>query len=731
MNLKNLYRLEVWLLIFMAVLIMLSVTSHTEHSPHWTVLVVAGILAVFLVARPKIIGFSLIFIVFAAGLLSLGFDPIGDRLLDFAVVLSAEFWEWTRNPNNAGPSLVWIFSSASVFLIVSLQFFLILKAGNIVPLIVLGVIIYTLLWMYRFPDTELGLLLFLMLAFSAASFLYIRKHSKLDRIWYKTGIISLGLISALGVLILPWDLEPLEVEGGLNIFNNRYTAERLEPGKVGDAIPLSSTERITGYSPGGELGGSLTRSAETVLEIKLLEGSLPSSLYLRGQARDYYTGSSWKNKEAEPVDDLDAAFSCVHNYDSGLKVQVSYLKPEEDLFGLFPSTELEIVECNGNDDQENQGYQADSFGNIKADHSDFKGDYILSGKEITDLDLQNIEPKSELEKDSDQLLAFLQVPGELPERVEELAREIVVDADEELEKANQIMGYLRQFPYSRGTPNLPPGDDFVDHFLFEQQEGYCTYYASAMVILLRLNDIPARYVEGYRADLYILEDYMHSHPEDPVMQQAPRSMEVRRSNAHAWVETFLQGYGWVAFEPTSPYRIPADSNGEDREDDGDEETAAAALEDDEQPAGGAGAGNLYLRALLAVGLLLAGFLSRAFFKLSRSGHPEILYYRLIKVRTAFKHLPAPGETPGSVLDQFKIEFPEYLRQFEILKEQYQISFYAGKNKKMKPLSRELAALPLWAALSYRKNLSFLHYARGWLKLFLSITLPQFRAGGTA
>ncbi len=731
MDLKKIYRLEVWLLIFMAVLIMLSVTSHTEHRPHWIVWVAAGILAIFLVARPKIIGFSLLFIVVAAGLLALGFDPIGDRLLDFAVTLSAEFWAWIRNPNNAGPSLVWIFSSTSVFLMVSLQFSLISRGGNIIPLIVLGVIIYASLWIHRFPDAELGLLLFLMLAFPAASFLYIRKHSKLDRVWYKAGIMSLGLISALGVLILPWDLEPLEVEGGLNLFNNRYNAERLEPGEEGNVIPLSSPERITGYSPGGELGGSLTGSAETVLEIELLEGSLPSSLYLRGQARDYYTGSSWEKKEAEPLDDLDAAFSYVHNYDRSLKVQVSYLEPEKDLFGLFPSTELAIVEYNGNDDQENRDYQVDSFGNTKALHSDFKGDYILSGKEITDLDLQRIEPKSELEKDPDQLLAFLQVPDELPARVEELAREIVADADEEFEKANLIRDYLRQFPYSRETPNLPPGDDFVDHFLFEQQEGYCTYYASAMVILLRLNDIPARYVEGYRADLYILDDYMHSHPEDPVMQQTPRSMEIRRSNAHAWVETFLQGYGWVAFEPTSPYRIPADSNGEDREDDGNEVTAAAAMEDDELPAGGTGAVNLYLSVLLAAGLLLAGFLSRAFFKLSRSGHPEILYYRLIKVRTAFKYLPGPGETPGSVLEQFKIEFPEYMREFETLKEQYQISFYAGKNKKMKPLSPELAVLPLRAALSYRKNLSFFDYARGWLKLFLSITFPQFRASGAA
>jgi hypothetical protein len=73
----------------------------------------------------------------------------------------------------------------------------------------------------------------------------------------------------------------------------------------------------------------------------------------------------------------------------------------------------------------------------------------------------------------------------------------------------------------------------VDYFLFERQEGYCDYYASAMVVMLRSVGVPARYVRGYSESTRD-EGVFHLLDED----------------GHAWPEVFFPDYGWVEFEPT-------------------------------------------------------------------------------------------------------------------------------------------------------------------------------------
>ena len=88
------------------------------------------------------------------------------------------------------------------------------------------------------------------------------------------------------------------------------------------------------------------------------------------------------------------------------------------------------------------------------------------------------------------------------------------------------------------------GEDFVSWFLLESKEGYCSYFASAMTVMCRIAGVPARYVEGY----YI----------SPVNGEAI----VTGKNAHAWVEVYLNGIGWTAFDPTAR-AVGIDENRED------------------------------------------------------------------------------------------------------------------------------------------------------------------------
>lgn len=90
------------------------------------------------------------------------------------------------------------------------------------------------------------------------------------------------------------------------------------------------------------------------------------------------------------------------------------------------------------------------------------------------------------------------------------------------------------------------GDHPLEDFLFRYKSGHCEYFASAMVLLLRSQGIPARLVTGFLGGEYNrLEGYY----------------VVRQVNAHAWVEAWIEGEGWRTFDATPPDGRPG-SGGE-------------------------------------------------------------------------------------------------------------------------------------------------------------------------
>ncbi len=99
--------------------------------------------------------------------------------------------------------------------------------------------------------------------------------------------------------------------------------------------------------------------------------------------------------------------------------------------------------------------------------------------------------------------AYLQLPASLPQRVRDLARRIAAGAATPYDKAVRIQDYLRQsYPYDLKTPPPPGGRDAVDYFLFDAPGGFCTYYASAMAVMLRSQGVAARVATGYATGSY-------------------------------------------------------------------------------------------------------------------------------------------------------------------------------------------------------------------------------------
>jgi transglutaminase-like putative cysteine protease len=151
---------------------------------------------------------------------------------------------------------------------------------------------------------------------------------------------------------------------------------------------------------------------------------------------------------------------------------------------------------------------------------------------------------------------YLQLPVDFPERVPALAEEVVAGQESPYDKAIAIESYLREIPYNEQIQGPAAGQDGVDYFLFEAREGYCDYYASAMVTMLRSVGVPARYVRGYS----------QGSKEEGVYQ-------VLEQDGHAWPEVYFPGFGWVEFEPTAgepvlvrPQAPPDESGGDNDRD---------------------------------------------------------------------------------------------------------------------------------------------------------------------
>ena len=136
---------------------------------------------------------------------------------------------------------------------------------------------------------------------------------------------------------------------------------------------------------------------------------------------------------------------------------------------------------------------------------------------------------------------YLQLPETLPTRVSDLAASITTNSDSLYDKAKAIERYfsLNSFSYNQDLAAIPKDDtDYVDQFLFDTKIGYCDNFSTSMVVLLRSEGIPARWVKGFAPGEIVERD------------NGIPVYEVTNNNAHSWVEAYFPGVGWMTFEPT-------------------------------------------------------------------------------------------------------------------------------------------------------------------------------------
>lgn len=132
---------------------------------------------------------------------------------------------------------------------------------------------------------------------------------------------------------------------------------------------------------------------------------------------------------------------------------------------------------------------------------------------------------------------YLQLPDTVTDRTRALAAEVTQAAQTPYDRAKAIESFLRNTIEYTEDVEFPPSDrDVVDFVLFDTRKGYCEYYASAFIVMARSVNLPTRMVTGF-------------FPAD--RDDDAGGFLYRERNAHAWPEVYLEGFGWVPFEPTA------------------------------------------------------------------------------------------------------------------------------------------------------------------------------------
>jgi len=138
-------------------------------------------------------------------------------------------------------------------------------------------------------------------------------------------------------------------------------------------------------------------------------------------------------------------------------------------------------------------------------------------------------------------------PNEDYDSIRALAKRITANAKTPVDKMIAIRNYFLSkdefdqplFKYSDnpGIPGLPSASK-LNYFLFENRKGYCAYFAGATLFMLRALGIPSRVAAGF-----LTVDRSTKNPGWYWFYQ---------DQAHAWVQVFFPGYGWIDFDTTIP-----------------------------------------------------------------------------------------------------------------------------------------------------------------------------------
>ncbi|QHQ60411.1 hypothetical protein Ana3638_06190 [Anaerocolumna sedimenticola] len=468
------------------------------------------------------------------------------------------------------------------------------RVKSIVSVLLFVLLILSAVYKINIPKISVGIVIFYDLTELAeyCGKLFNRNSNRVNNSIATIYLAPACLIIAILSVSFPSHAEPIQWRGVIDLMHKMEEKGSLLMTQLQYFIDRTGSEftlNFSGYSEEeSELGGDININNVTALKIKTQSKSTAKG-YLVGSINDIYTGRKWERSEAEKeysheeyyydfyellnafareeeagrdltnlvkkksynIEYYDirtrSLFYPLKTFQINFNKSVKYNETYQGAFlydrakGVGTKYEVQYYELNLSSERlqemlrnaKETDYMVSEYAINKAAKDIF--DYNTSGSQFDIIGLKNdlLRRSQEIKKQ------YTLLPENLPDRVRNLSFDLTRGLNNNYDKLKAIEAYLNKLPYTTKINKTPKGEDFVDYFLFEQQKGYCTYFASAMGVLARCLDIPTRYIEGFVVD--------YKNPD------SSNTYKVLSSSAHSWVEAYIEGIGWIPFEPTPLY----------------------------------------------------------------------------------------------------------------------------------------------------------------------------------
>jgi transglutaminase-like putative cysteine protease len=286
------------------------------------------------------------------------------------------------------------------------------------------------------------------------------------------------------------------------------------------------------------LGNSTHLGDSVVFTAKPGGGQLSNGrFYWNGRVYDTYDNGVWETKNQQASNFGGSQAPVAYNWDDRFGVSVTIASQSAVMSTLFypgapTSVNRPVVAMENQSSDDNPEITAlISQSAVQAGES-YVAEAQMSITTITNLNGSAIlvYPKAITDQ-------YLELPQNFSPKIAQLARDITLNAHTPYEKTVAVTDWLRtNMTYQASLPEKPASVDPIEWFLFDIKAGFCNYYASSEVLMLRSLGIPARMVAGYAQGDW--------HKDDGTFYILARDY-------HAWPEVFFPKIGWIPFEPTA------------------------------------------------------------------------------------------------------------------------------------------------------------------------------------
>ncbi|SDO76929.1 Transglutaminase-like superfamily protein [Klenkia soli] len=290
----------------------------------------------------------------------------------------------------------------------------------------------------------------------------------------------------------------------------------------------------TSLDPQAALQGQLTQPDP--IDLLRLETDVTDPSYLRAVALDQYSADGWGIGDLDATESTDTAGDLIPLADGvpsrEVRARITAVEHDDRFLPLFSSVDQVTVEDADDGEWRVDPTSGTVFGRDGARTSGRTWDEVALEARPT---VEQLAASPPLPGDDPVQQAFTALP-ELDPRVTSLVGQLTNAGQTPDQRVRAVFDFLTDrangFVYSLSTAPGTTGDDLAD--FLELRRGYCEQYAGAMAVLVRAAGVPARVVLGYT----------------PGQEQPDGSRLITSADAHAWVEVFYDGLGWVTFDPT-------------------------------------------------------------------------------------------------------------------------------------------------------------------------------------